>query len=108
MVAKIGPESLYPDNINDYTINNVVILENLDLSNLVTFYPNPSSGEVNLVSETNLYEKFRIISSKGNIVESGFFNQNLNLDFSLEEMGVYFIELTGSTVIPVRIKLVIN
>ena len=108
MVAKIGPESLYPDNINDYTINNVVIVENLDLSNLVTLYPNPSSGEVNLVSETNLYEKYRIISSKGHIVKSGFFNQNLNLDFSLEEMGVYFIELTGSTIIPVRIKLVIN
>ena len=108
MIAKIGPSSLYPDNINDYTINNVVILENIDLSNLVTLYPNPSSGEVNLVSETNMYEKFRILSSKGNIVESGIFNQNLKLDFSLEEIGIYFIELIGSKVIPVRIKLVIN
>lgn len=107
-VAKIGPVDVYPDNLNGANINTLVYIDELDLSSLVTLFPNPSAGDVTLVSQTELYESYRIINSNGEILRSGTFHKELNLSFFQEESGLYFIELTGGTVVPVRIKLMIQ
>jgi hypothetical protein len=107
-VAKIGPVDVYPDNLNGANISTLVFIDELDLSSLVTLFPNPSAGDVTLVSETELYESYRIISSNGDILKSGTFHKELNLSFFQEQRGLYFIELIGGTVVPVRIKLMIQ
>jgi hypothetical protein len=107
-VAKIGPNELYPDNINNFTINNLVLLDELDLSSQVSLFPNPSHGDVTIVSQTELYDQYNVISSSGTLIETGSFNKELNLSMQQEGTGLYFIELTGATVVPVRLKLVVQ
>jgi hypothetical protein len=107
-VAKIGPGDIYPDNINGAVISNLVLIDELDLSSLVTLFPNPSTGNVTLVSETDLYTYYRLIDSRGKVLKAGDFYKVLNLSLSQEGSGMYFMELKGSTVVPVRIKIMIQ
>lgn len=107
-VAKIGPGDLYPDNINDGIINNLVLIDELDLSSLVSLFPNPSTGNISLVSETDLYKTYRLIDSKGNVLRGGEFYKELNLSLFKEGAGIYFLELKGTTVVPVRLKVMIQ
>lgn len=107
-VAKIGPGDVYPDNINGTTISNLVLIDELDLSSLVTLFPNPSGGDVRLVSETELYDNYKILSSTGSIIDAGDFYKELNLSLTEEGSGLYFVELYGNNVVPVRIKLMIQ
>ncbi len=107
-VAKIGPGDSYPDISSGGVSHNVVVVDELDFEDLISVYPNPSSGLFNVYAEKNVFSEFNVIDNQGRLIKSGDFNNEMIFDLSNEPRGVYFIKLMGTKVSPVQLKVLIQ
>jgi hypothetical protein len=68
-----------------------------DLSNLVTVYPNPSSGFVTVENSNGYFDRMIIQTVTGNIIRNAEVSiELLQLNLSDVEKGIYFISLINS------------
>ena len=57
-----------------------------------TIFPNPSSGEVNVVSNQQQIELINVYDASGNLLQS---TNQLSFEIANKESGIYFIEIIG-------------
>lgn len=107
-VAKIGPGDIYPDLLNDGVINNVVVVEELDLEELVTVFPNPNNGSFSILTESNLLREYVVLDAQGRILVTDVLNESTIINLTNQSSGVYFVRLFGKDVAPVQMKVLVQ
>lgn len=67
-----------------------------DLPNNISLFPNPTSGQINLMTNNqNEIITIQIVNSTGQIIEKAkLFSNKITLDISTEADGIYFLEVT--------------
>jgi hypothetical protein len=94
-----------PNPTFDYLFDNIS-LKDLDFSsiaetnagNIMSIFPNPSTGLINIKSNENLdVVNYDIYNVSGALVESGNLDNNQNLDLTSFVKGVYFIKLDNKS-----------
>ncbi|MDQ3191855.1 MAG: T9SS type A sorting domain-containing protein [Bacteroidota bacterium] len=92
-----------------YAITGTSIKENTS-GNRIVIYPNPTSGNITLVSDLHLNKaRVKIITLTGQVIfEKDNLNGNsFNFDISKQARGVYFMEINHKDAIT-RLKLIVN
>lgn len=107
-LVKIGPNDDYPSSITDLVIDELVTLKEEEEIIGLKIYPNPSIGKVNIAVDSEKYSKIRLINSIGSEVYSSNFHSNTSIDVSKFESGVYFIEISGDSIVSVRRQIVVK
>jgi lysyl endopeptidase len=74
-----------------FRLTDVLATDDVEFRAAIKIYPNPSSGIFNIVSENNL--DYRLSNMLGQIIETGSFNQNGNIDISSNATGVYMLNV---------------
>lgn len=69
----------------------------------VKIFPNPATTQVRLQAETTESLRFRLLSATGQVMRSGKFRSEVELDISSLPQGLYFVEIHES----IRQKLLI-
>jgi len=86
--------NMYLDNIN---ISSVVGLNEIDISNNVSVYPNPSSGQINVFvnGQTSGNIDVKIINMLGEVVAENSDNaqRKFSFDLSGQSNGMYFVKV---------------
>ena len=60
----------------------------------ITTYPNPSSGEINILLSENMDTKIVITDISGRVAyKNTFFSQKINLNLSALASGTYFLSV---------------
>jgi len=70
-------------------------------SNLITVYPNPTSGEIQLHSGL-IFNKINLINTNGQVLKEWTENIPVELDISLFPKGIYFLSLSHSNGVSVK------
>lgn len=106
-LVKIGPNDDYPSSITDLVIDELVTLKEEEIIGL-KIYPNPSSEKVNVVVDSDKYSEIRLINSVGSEIYSTKFHKNTSINVSQLQSGIYFIEISGAEIMPIRRQLVVK
>ena len=103
MGIKIGPDGLIwfvdqdEDELVRANITNIVQVNNSELQNNITVYPNPSAGIVmiNLINNKNENVNVNVLNALGEIVytENGLTGNQLQIDLSKYPAGIYTLKL---------------
>jgi hypothetical protein len=73
-------------------VNEIVSTHSLKNNSSLTFYPNPSTGEISVSGLKNGYGKFEVFNLQGKLVKSGTYNSGIaTIDLSGNENGMYLI-----------------
>mgnify|MGYP002855021099 CR=1 FL=1 len=80
------------------TVDFTDVIENQNV--MVSVYPNPANGVMNIVTNAGSYE-YQVINSIGQVVMSGNANGKTSVDVS-ELNGVYFLRITANGDVVVR------
>ena len=65
----------------------------MDLSHYVKLYPNPTSFNIQIVSESNLNVRYELSDATGQLLQKGIGN---TIDLSVYTNGVYFVKLSAN------------
>ena len=98
-VCKVGPNSDYPDVINDLQVGNVVTVIEEELNDKIHVYPNPSNGVVNVKTDNPIFNELVIYSVQGERILTQKFSFEEQVDFSTLTNGYYYLELRGRGVV---------
>jgi hypothetical protein len=75
------------------TVNNILSIENYNLQKVVTLYPNPTKGLINIKNEKSIIKSFKIYDINGKYIFSKDNTENNSIDISNLSSGVYIIKL---------------
>jgi len=106
-VCKIGPNSDYPDVLNDLQSGNLVTIIEEKLNDEILVFPNPSRGKITVQTSSPVFNKMVIFDLKGNVVLEKMFSFEMEVDLSFLQNGYYYIEIKGNNVVSRR-KLIIQ
>lgn len=106
-LVKIGPYEDYPSSITDLVIDELVTIKEEEIVGL-KIYPNPSNEKVNVVVDSDKYSELRLINNVGSEIYSTKFHKNTSINVSELQRGIYFIEISGTEIIPIRRQIVVK
>ncbi len=99
--------NLYIDNV-DISQTVGVLNQSSSLSDLFMFYPNPSTGKLNVINLTDEGGELSMLNIHGRVLRiEKIADKRLSFDLSEIQKGVYFLRFTGGNRIKTR-KLVIQ
>ena len=90
---KIGPNSLYPTVPVDPVPNSLVFVNELTTSSKTAVFPNPSDGNIKLISNENNIRAAQLVDLSGKLVFNGEIPNSTVLDLTQIQSGTYILEL---------------
>ena len=78
--------------LDDMMINYSSSLEDVEKTNLISVYPNPTSGKVRINCENNSH--IQIVNPLGQVVKE-INNYRSNSLIEIEQKGIYFVRVNG-------------
>jgi hypothetical protein len=94
-----------------YNPNLVGIQDNVSSSNELSIYPNPVSGGIlNVEIDFDAAESLMIYDAHGRLIESKIVQsaKKVNVDTHRFSKGIYFLEIRGNGITPVRDKFIVQ
>ncbi|MFO0495131.1 MAG: T9SS type A sorting domain-containing protein [Flavobacteriia bacterium] len=92
-VLKIGPNSLYPTVPVDPTPNSLVFVNQLNAFSKIAIYPNPSNGNIKIMSEDVTISSAKLIDLSGKLILVQHITKGSELDLTQFQTGTYMLEL---------------
>jgi hypothetical protein len=92
-VLKIGPNSLYPTVPVDPVPNSLVLVNESTASSKIAVFPNPSDGNIKLISNENNIRAVQLVDLSGKLVFNGEIPNSAVLDLTHFQSGTYILEL---------------
>lgn len=103
--AEVDFSGNYPSSDGRFTDNGLSVIDYLNLNssglttieNAVNFYPNPSSGHVELISKNNETYRLTIQNMSGQILLENTFSGNSALNLSDFNKGIYVVKIENGS-----------
>jgi hypothetical protein len=92
-VLKIGPNSLYPTVPVDPTPNSLVFVNQLNAFSKIAIYPNPSNGNIKIMSDDVTISSAKLIDLSGKLILVQHITKGSELDLTQFQTGTYMLEL---------------
>lgn len=95
---------------NSTNVNNVGV-EELDLSSVISVYPNPASDLLTIKIDNNTFEEysFKIVDLLGKeVFDTKTYNKQLSIDVSLFAKGFYFVKAMDSNQHQTIVKVIVQ
>ena len=107
-VSKIGPNDLFAPYDPPHTVFGLVLdVQEQEIEDHLSVYPNPTSGTINIESSVNDRIDLQIVNGLGKVLMSDSFQGKFAFDLAQFGAGIYFLKTTINSITNVR-KVVVK